>query len=524
MRRIALGRDTKFGRDHGFSEIRTLADFRRRVPVSEYGYFAPYIDAVAGGDPSALIPPGEKLLRFTITTGSSGVPKLNPVTTTWLKEYKEVWDIWGLKMFLDHPGHLGRNILQMAGTWDMGKTPGGYSISMVSALLARYTSPFIRPFYAVPSDLNDIKDPVARYYTALRLCILDDIGWIILMNPGTMIRLAQVGDEHSEELIRDIRDGSLSTKFDVPEAIRHRLQRRVRRADRAGANRLEAIRAQTGHLLPKDYWREPVVGGWIGGTAGFQIRYVPDYYGNVPLRDMGLVSSEGRHTVPLEDGRPEGVPALGAGAYEFVPVDEIDNSQPTALEGHELIEGRDYYLVMTTSAGYYRFHIGDIVRCNGFIGEAPLLEFVQKGTRVGDLEGEKLTEHQVLEGAHRAAAALGISLGMFTAVPRRLEREHPRYDFLIEIGDVPDAGQAREFLNGLDRELAVLNFLWRARRKEGTLAPPHLLRLPSGTWSRYVQEETGRRGTGDYQYKHPGLMLEAGWIDQFQPVDVVRQC
>ena len=522
MHRVAQCRDTRFGRDHGFSEIRSIAEFRKRVPVSGYDYFAPYIDTVAGGDPSALIPAHEKLLRFTITTGSSGVPKLNPVTTTWLKEYKEVWDIWGLKLFLDHPTHLGRKLLQMAGTWDMGTTPGGYKISMVSALLARYTSPFIRPFYAVPSDLNDIKDPVARYYTALRLCILDDVGWIILMNPGTMIRLAQIGDEHSDELIRDIHDGTLTTKLDIPSEIRERLRSRLARKNRRGSAWLEAIRNRTGHLYPRDYWRQPVVGGWIGGTAGFQVRYVPDYFGDVPLRDMGLVSSEGRHTIPLEDGRPEGVPALGAGAYEFVPVDEIDQPHPTALDGHELIEGRDYYLVMSTSAGYYRFHIGDVVRCNGFIGEAPLLEFVQKGTRVGDLEGEKVTEHQVLEAAHRAAKTLGIPLGLFTAVPRRLEREHPRYDFLVEITDLPEEAQARRFLEELDRELAALNFLWRARRKEGTLAPPHLVRLPEGTWARYVREETDRRGTGDYQYKHPGLVQDGTWGDQFAAVDVIR--
>jgi len=521
MDRIARCRETRFGRDHGYHEIATLADFRRRVPIADYSRFAPYIDAVAAGETAALIPAGEKLLRFTITTGSSGVPKLNPVTTTWLREYRHVWDIWGLKNFVDHPGKIGCRLLQMAGTWNMGKTPGGYEISMVSALLARYTNPLIRPFYSVPSDLNDISDPVTRYYTALRLCILQDVGWIILMNPGTIIRLAQVGNEQSESLIRDIHDGTLSSAFDVPQATRQKLARRIGRRNPAGAARLQEIVSRTGTLLPKDYWRQPVIGCWIGGTAGFQIRSVPDYFGECPLRDMGLVSSEGRHTIPLEDGKPEGVPAVGAGFYEFVPPSEIDSPQPTALEGHELQEGHDYYLVMTTSAGYARYHIGDIVRCRGFRGEAPLLEFVQKGTCVGDLEGEKVTEHQVLEAAHNAAATVGVPLGLFTAVPRRLAGEHPRYEFLVEISQMPDAEKAKAFLNQLDQNLAGLNFLWRARRREGVLASPHLWRLPTGTWQRYISDETARRGTGDFQYKHPGLVQDAQWLDRFQPVDIV---
>lgn len=521
LKRIRKCEETQFGIDHGFSNIHTVADFQRQIPVSDYTYFAPYIDEVAAGNIEALVPATEKLLRFTITTGSSGAPKLNPVTDTWLKEYKQAWGIWGLKNFVDHPRHVGLKMLQMAGTWEMGKTTGGFSISMVSALLARIQNPLLRPFYAIPSELNDVKDPVSRYYAALRLSILEPIGWIILMNPGTLIRLAEIGDENKEQLIRDIHDGGLSDHMDVPQEIRTKLAKRLSVANPAGARKLEEMVNRSGRLLPRDYWPNPVIACWLGGTAGYQSRYVRDYFGDSPLRDMGLVSSEGRHTIPIADDVPEGVPSLVSGFYEYVPVHEIESTDPTVLQGHELLEGQEYYLLMTTSAGYYRFNIGDIVRCNGFVGQAPLLEFTQKGTRVGDLEGEKVTERQILEAAHEAARELGLPLGLFTGVPRRLEREAPRYDFLVETADLPDAEIARRFLHTFDQELAKLNFLWRARRKEGVLAPPHLWRLQAGRWEQYISAEVARVGTGDYQYKHPGIVLKEQWIDQFQPVDVI---
>ena len=66
---------------------------------------------------------------------------------------------------------------------------------------------------------------------------------------------------------------------------------------------------------------------------------------------------------------------------------------------HELQRDRDYSLVMTTHSGYFRFQIGDLMRCRGFVGEAPVLEFLQKSGRCGDLEGEKLTERQFLDAA-----------------------------------------------------------------------------------------------------------------------------
>lgn len=522
LQRVARCRETRFGKDHGFADIQTLADFRKRVPILGYEGFEQYIDAVAGGDKTALLPSDEPLERFTITTGSTGKPKLNPVTGTWLKEYLRGWSLWGLKLFLDHPRWLGRKMLQMSGTWDMGRTTGGYPISMVSALLARHQNPLLKPFNAIPADINDIKDPEARYYAMLRLTMSQKIGWVMLMNPGSLIRIAQVGDTYAQQLIRDFHDGTLSTHLEIPDPIRSKLASRIRRRRPAVAQRLEQILSKCGQLLPRDYWDSPVISCWLGGTAGFQMRYIPEYFGPSPMRDLGLVSSEGRHTIPLEDGLPQGVPSVGAGFYEFIPIEEADSVHPIALEGHELQVDRDYEILITNAAGYFRFRIGDVVRCKGFIGQAPQLEFVQKATRVGDLEGEKVTEFQVLEGAHRAAAAQGIRLGHFTAVPRRLEQAHPRYDFLVEIDDVPQPQQATAFLRSLDQELAGLNFLWRARRKEGVLAPPHLWRLPAGAWKAFLEREMARRGTGDFQFKHPGMVLDAGWINQFTPIDIIQ--
>ena len=50
LRRIlAHQADTDFGRDHHFGDIRTVADFRRHVPVAGYEYIEPYIDRVTQG-------------------------------------------------------------------------------------------------------------------------------------------------------------------------------------------------------------------------------------------------------------------------------------------------------------------------------------------------------------------------------------------------------------------------------------------------------------------------------------------
>jgi len=516
LNRIRLCRETKFGRDHGFSNIKSIDDYKKQVPINDYSYFEPYINSVAEGVTSALIPAEEKLVQFTITTGSTGVPKLNPVTSTWLKEYKRSWSVWGSKLFCDHPDKIGSKMIQMAGTWDMGTTKGGYQISMVSALLSKIQNPLLKPYNLLPEIINTIPDPVARHYIVLRLTILENVGWILLMNPGTMIRLAEIGDTYSDRLLKDIAEGTLTDQFDIPENVRSILLSGYLKASPKGAKKLTQIASTQGKLLPIDYWNQPVVGCWTSGTAGFQSKYLPEYYGECAMRDMGLITSEGRHTIPLADDLPAGVPAIDAGFYEFVPVENDQSAQGEAMEAHELIEGESYRLLMTTAAGYYRFDIGDIVKCRGFIGEAPLLEFIQKSERVGDLEGEKVTEHQVVEAAHLAAKKTGFTLSLITAVPRRLLNQQPRYDFLMEHSQVKNLKQAKDFLKQFDAELAKINFLWRARRNEGVLQSPHLLLLAQNEWSRHINAEAKRRGTGDYQYKHPGLVVDESWLNQFQ--------
>lgn len=515
-------RRTKFGTDHHFETIRTLADFRKQVPVGRYSYFEPYIDAVGRGECEALFPPEERPQRFTITTGSTGKPKLNPCTPTWLKRYSRAWDLWGVKMLYDHRRTLQGRILQIIGSWDMGKTPGGIPISMVSALNARRQHPMVRPFYSIPTAVTQIKDATARYYATLRLSMCGPIGLIVLMNPGNLLRLVEMGNENAEELIRDIREGTLSSKFDIPQEIREQLARRIRQRNPRRAQELTAIAQREGRLYPKDYWNRPIIACWIGGTAGYQSRYLKEYFGDSPLRDQGLVSSEGRHTIPIEDNKPEGVLSIDTGFYEFIPVSEAHLTNPISLEGHELEIDKDYSIVMTTHSGYFRFNIGDIVRCRGFVGEAPVLEFLQKQDRIGDLEGEKVTEHQFLDAANETARDLGMRLGCVTAVPIRPERAIPYYTFIIEHGDAPDAGVATKFLSEIDRRLMACNFLYSARRREGVLDAPQLLRIPVGAWERHIQAEIARRGTGEAHYKHPGLVQDASFLDHFHAVDTVR--
>ena len=513
--------ESRFGRVHGFARIRTLADFRRQLPIAEYDYFAPYIEDVARGRLDALFPASEKVLMFGTTTGTTGRPKLNPVTTSWLRDYRRSWEIWGVKAIVEHPQMIGTKLLQVIGPGSLGRTPNGLAIGMISSVAVRYQNRLLKRFYAVPCELCDVSDPAAKYYTILRLSLTHPVGFICAITPANLLRLATTGNDCRESLIRDIHDGTLLSNLDVPREFRHRHRRTigVRRPDRA--RQLERVVERTGTLYPKDCWPLSLISCWLGGTIGYQSRELPRYYGPTPARDLGLVSTEGRHTIPLHDNQPEGILAIDGNYYEFVPTREMESANPVALECHELEPGAEYRLLMTTSSGLYRYDIGDIVRCQGYVGQSPVLEFLHKAGQCADMEGEKVSGHQIAQAVETATRVLKLHVDCFTAVAVRRDGELPHYALLVERPAIEDAAIAREFLTVVDRELVRQNVMYAGKRNDHYIDSPRLLRLAPGAWSRFDSAERQRGGPGESQYKHPALVADTAWLNGFQPVDTI---
>jgi hypothetical protein len=518
LRRCA---DSRFGRAHGFAKIKTLADFRRQLPIAQYDYFEPYIDEVAQGRVDALFPADEKVLMFGTTTGTTGRPKLNPVTRSWLREYRRSWEIWGVKALVEHAEMIGTKLLQVVGPANLGRTASGLPIGMISSVAARYQNRVLKSFYAIPLELCDVSDPIAKYYTMLRLSLINPVGLICAITPANLMRLAMTGNEHRESLIRDIHDGTLRGDLDLPPRLRERLHRTIgiRRPERA--RQLEKIVEWTGALYPKDYWPVSLICCWLGGTIGYQSRELSRYYGTAPSRDLGLVSTEGRHTIPLHDDTPEGVLAIDGSYYEFVPVGEIESARPSALECHELEPGAEYRLLMTTSGGLYRYDIGDVVRCQGYVGQAPVIEFLHKAGQCADMEGEKVSGHQVAQAVETAAREVGLHIDCFTAVAVRGNGDIPHYALLVERPAVEDAASAQEFLRIIDSELVRQNLMYAGKRNDHYIGAPRLMRLAGGAWAEFLRAERQRGGPAESQYKHPVLIADPAWLNHFRPVDTI---
>jgi len=504
---------TQFGQHHGFATIHTIADFRRQLPIAGYEYVQPYIERVCRGQTSALLN-DMRVHMFALTSGTTATRKFIPVTDRYLEDYRRGWNIWGLKVLRDHKDVQLRPIVQMSGDWEEFRTPAGIPCGAVTGLTALMQKRIIRWLYCVPSCVGKIKDARAKYYTVLRLSLPREVGMMIAANPSTLINLARTGDQEKELLLRDLVDGTLSDRFDIPAEVRTALHGRLRKhPDRV--RELEAIISRTGHLYPKDYWpREVLLGNWTGGSMGAYLRHYPRYYGNHPVRDVGLIASEGRMTIPVEDGTPSGILDITSHYFEFIPEGEINSPQPTVLGAHEVKEGANYFILPTTAFGLYRYNIYDLVRVTGFHNRTPLVEFLNKGAYISSITGEKLSEYQVTQSISEVLRDLDLTLTSYSLAPC-WDDEQPYYGLFLERGDLAEAPACR-LVQRLDQRLKQINDEYASKRDTLRLGTVRLEWLRPGFWAQWDRERLQRNGGTMEQYKHPCLITDPQFRERFQ--------
>jgi hypothetical protein len=514
LEKVRRNADSDFGRDHGFDEIRCYDDFARHVPILRYEDHAPYVERVKRGEPQALFGPRERVLMFALTSGTTSEPKYIPVTQTFLNETRRGWNAFGMKALLDHPDAFLRVILQVTSRMDEHRTEAGIPCGAITGLMARTQKRIVRRYYCTPLVVAEIDDARAKYYTIMRLALPEDVAFMITANPATQLKLARTAEAHAEQLIRDIHDGTLWDALPIDEPIRAALAPRLGPRPET-ARRLERIAADRGRLLPKDYWHLSFLANWLGGTMGLYLREFPAYFGETPVRDIGLIASEGRISVPTEDATPAGLLEITSHFYEFVPREEHDAARPTALRAHEVELGKEYFILLTTSSGLYRYDIGDLVRVVGFRGEAPVIEFLSRGSHISSLAGEKLTEHQVIEAMHRAARCCGAPIDMFVLAARW--GDPPYYVLHVEpVGRSADF--AAQLASDLDRALIDGNIEYASKRRTGRLGEVRANVLPPGFLAALDTRLRERYRSTNEQYKHQYLYAQPGADDGF-PMD-----
>ena len=155
--------------------------------------------------------------------------------------------------------------------------------------------------------------------------------------------------------------------------------------------------------------------------------------------------------------------------YEFIPLEDVGKENPRTFCLEEVELNKNYAMVISTSAGLWRYMIGDTVK---FTSKNPY-KFVITGRTKHFINafGEELIVDNAERGLARACAETGAQVVDYSAAPVFMDKHAKcRHQWLIEFAQMPDS--LEKFAKVLDDTLKEVNSDYEAKRQNNLALQP----------------------------------------------------
>ena len=508
--------DTELGRQYGLRDIKTIQQFRDRVPVLPYSSYEPYTKRIAQGEPNILTP--DPVVYLNLTSGSTGSKKLIPVTRRFQNSLgrANVTSIGFLTDALETRGQKFGKILATNSVQLLGRTPGGIEYGPASVGVLRMGKFLYEQLFAHPFETLLPGNSIARHYVCLLFALREQSLRSIAANfPMLILRICDYLEKYAEDLIQDLEKGTIATWLELEPSVRATLERQWS-ADPVRAVQLRKILHSEGRLTPKRAWPSlSFVATARGGTSDFYFERFPEYFGDTPVFGAVYSSAEATFSIYPDVDTDGSVLAIESGFFEFVPQDQWEVEHPKTLLATEVKVGECYRLLTTNYSGFYRYDIGDVVEVVGFYGTAPLIVFRYRRGGLLSSTTEKTTEYHVTQVMQALQQEFGLPLEDFCITLS--EQEIPAH-YLVNIELVPGhtLTNPQAFLASFDRKLQAIHTSYELKRRDQVPAP-RLRLLARGSFAILRQRQL-ERGIPDSQLKFPHIsedrQLLAGLVVQ----------
>lgn len=487
---------TRFGKEHSFSGIKTYADFKEQVPVSEYEDLRPYILEQANNQNSKTIV-NDEILFFNKTSGTTSEPKLIPVTKESLKGLKLSQQIMIYHQYKNSKNAFKGSVVGVASPAIEEKNEDGVPIGAASGHFYKSVSRLVQNKYVIPYYVFEIEDYNVKYYTIALFCVTrNDISYIATANPTTVLKLIEIINSKRDQIISDLENRTIAGLTNGSSKHVNSIFAQFQISEQR-LYEVKTLFASPQKLIFSDLWPHlKFLGTWTGGSCGVALKPL---LGMMPKKivsmDLGYVSSEFRGTVVIDKWTSGGLPTYRDNFFEFVEKSDFENKKMDFVLLHQLKQGAEYYIFCTTKSGLYRYHMNDIMKVDGHYNQCPILSFIQKGKGVCNITGEKLYEGQLL----KALETLNVKMTFVQVVGDDEKFEYIMYAEFNELNV-----DSKQMAEDLDRLLCDQNTEYSEKRKSNRLHQIQIMKLKEGT-HEIVKGISVKNGQREGQYK-PALL------------------
>jgi hypothetical protein len=433
---IEKGKQTQFGQDHDFSNIHTYEDYKKHVPVRDYEGLKPYIDRIVAGE-SAILWPGRPRY-FAKTSGTTSGVKYIPITSDSL------------------PNHFGsaRNALfHFFGQTGRGKWLDGKLI-----------------FLSGSPALDDINGVPTGRLSGISNHLVPD--WVKRSQmPTYQTNCIDSWEEKLDKIVEETLDKKMTLISGIPPWVQMYYERLIEVSKKSTIKEIfpDFSMFVYGGVNYEPYRSklEELVGGKVDS-----VEIYPASEGFLAFQD-----------IPGERGMFLNV-ASGL-FYEFIPVQELGDENPTRIRLHDVQCGVNYLLILNSNAGLWGYNIGDTVE---FVSVNPYRIIVTGRVKhYISAFGEHVIGKEVDEAMQITCREFGIRVVEFTVAPQvnPLEGGLPYHEWWVEFDEIPE--DLNQFSQFLDQEMMKQNIYYDDLIKGVVLRPLIIRPLKRDSFRAYMK-------------------------------------
>jgi phenylacetate-coenzyme A ligase PaaK-like adenylate-forming protein len=434
---IAEAKNTSFGKDHNFQQIKTYSDFVKQVPVRDYEGLKDYFERTANGEENVLWK--GKPTYIAKTSGTTSGAKYIPITKQSMPFHIEATKN-ALFCYIQETGNVdfvNGKMIFLQGSPEL-ELKNGINIGRLSGIVAHFVPKYLQKNRMPSWETNCIDDWETKVDAIVKETKNEDMTLI-----GGIPSWVQMYYEKLQKET-DLKVGELFKNLQLfvyggvnYEPYRTKFEEMIgRRVDS-----IELYPASEGFFAFQDSQKEK---------------------GMLLLLNSGIF-------------------------YEFIETSKFYEENPKRLIIGEVEIGVNYVMIISTNAGLWGYNIGDTVQ---FTSTKPYRVIVSGRIKhFISAFGEHVIGKEVEQAINEAMQKFQFSISEFTVAPQinPTKDELPYHEWLIEFQTAPK--NLIEIASFMDKSMQDQNTYYRDLIKGKVLQPLKISSLKEDSFNAYMKSQ-----------------------------------
>lgn len=431
---ISQAKETRFGKDHNFENIKSYNDFKKQVPVRDYEALKPYVEKVVAGE-SDILWKG-KPLYFAKTSGTTSGAKYIPLTKEsmpmhisaarnsllmYIAETKKTSFVDGKMIFLQGSPELDDK--------------NGVKVGRLSGISAHYIPQYLMKNRLPSWETNCIDDWETKVGAIVDETINENMTLISGIPSWVQMYFEKIIERTGKPVGEVFPNFHLFVYGGVNfEPYRNKFNDLIGRK----VDTIELYPASEGFIAYQDSQKEK---------------------GMMLLVDNGMF-------------------------YEFIPSEEFFNENPTRLSLADVKVGVNYVLILNTNAGLWGYNIGDTVEFLSI--NPPRIIVTGRIKHFISAFGEHVIGKEVEQAMNKNTENTNISITEFTVAPQvNPEQGLPYHEWFIEFEKEPE--NLQDFAAKIDATMQHQNTYYLDLIEGKVLKPLVITVIEKGGFNNYMK-------------------------------------